>query len=134
MVQPRAFVLPVPLVTPYLDKGMPWCSFWSVFTCLLKHIPVSLGCPPGCASSIAVFSYFILQRPYQLCIILSVAVYMSTRLCWATIELQVVPIRYTNRHTKATMLAMYINYIWSSLNRYRVLLTVSVAEILKAPD
>ena len=118
LVQPRAFVLRLPLLTPYPDQSMLWRSFRSVSPCLLKYMPVSLPCPPGCASSIAVFSYFILQRPYELCIILSVAVYMSTRLCWTTTELQVVPMRDTNRHTEATMLTMYINYTWSNLDRY----------------
>ena len=34
--------------------------------------------------------------------------YMSTPSCWTTTDLQIVPIRDTNRHTEGTMLAMYI--------------------------
>ena len=108
MLRPKAFASPLPLLAPHPDQGMVGCSFRGVFTCLLPYMPVSLPCPPGCASSIAVFSYFIRQRPRGLCIILSVAVYMSTRSCWTATELQIVPVGDTNRRTKETILAMWI--------------------------
>ena len=75
---------------------MVWCSIRSVFTCLLSYMPVSLPCFLGCASSITVFFYFISQRPHELCIILSVAIYMLKGSCWTTRELQILPIRDTS--------------------------------------
>ena len=79
-----------------------------MFTCLLSYIPVSLLCFPGCTSSITVFFYFILQLPHELCIILSVAIYMCKRSCWTTTELQTLFIRDTKQHTEAAIVAMYI--------------------------
>ena len=70
-------------------------------------MPVPLPCPPGCASSIAVFSYFVRQRPQKRCITLNVALYMSTRSCWTVTELEIVPIRNTTQHREASMFAMY---------------------------
>ena len=40
--------------------------------------------------------------------VLSVAMCISTCSCWTATDLQIVPIRDTNRHTEVTMLAMYI--------------------------
>ena len=49
------FSPPFPLMTPYANRGMVWCSLWKVFTCLLT-CGMSLPCPPGCVSSPAVFT------------------------------------------------------------------------------
>ena len=87
---------------------MVTCSLWRVFTCLLTYLPVSLPCPPKCASSIPLFSYFFLQRPQELRIILRIALYISTQFCWTTTELQIVRIGDTNQHREGTTLALYI--------------------------
>ena len=113
---------------------------------------MTLPCPPGCASSIAVytleslfwpvFAYIISQRSQELCIVLMIAMYMPRRSRWTTTELQMVPIRDTNGHTQATTLAMYILLHtvhfgpvlkYRLFLSYRVSVTVPVAEILKAP-
>ena len=46
---------PLPLMTPYPDRGMLLCSLRSVFTCLLT-CAMSLPFPPGCVSSPVIFA------------------------------------------------------------------------------
>ena len=50
--------------------------------------------------------------------ILRIAMYMSTRSRWTTTELQMVPIRDSNRHTEATTLAVYIPLHMVELDQY----------------
>ena len=44
--------------------------------------------------------------------------YVSTQSRWTTTELQMVPIRDSNRHTEATMIAMYIPLHSVQLDQY----------------
>ena len=95
----------------------------------------------------AVFFYFIHQRPQELCIILDVAIYMSTRSFLDHYRATDCPHKghkptYGGDHAPIGMLAMYMFLHMVQFRpvpkyrlclSYQVFLTVPVAEVLEAP-
>ena len=83
------------------------CVYMLIDPCYVIPLPSGMYVIPHCF--LTLFPYIIPQRPEQLCIALTIAMYMPTWSPWTTTEPQRVHIRDSNKHTEATTIPVYIS-------------------------